>query len=484
MTIKPKSFVTKMFASTLFGGLDELDKEAEPYIPQEVKDAVEASPFSDEFKNFLLPIAERGVHSPIGAIAMMALGMGLGSAVGMATPFMRLGSYWMDRFAKSARLDPALVSQLWLRGFPDEDRKEAWWSQLTDQGYDDEQIAGIQKLAFPLPSIADFIFFARRDIFDEDVVSFYDYDGNYPKEMEADVAKAGISPERWKYHWRAHWRDIEWGIANLLLHRGQISPEEHKMILRTANYPPGILDKMLESSWDLPNRIEMRMMTRYLDLDKSFVVDMLGKVGLKEEYRSDAADFMLVMGLRTDISTRYSKGWIGPKEVEEEIAAKGLSAPIAEKLYKWIVKNIQPERVEEARTLTRALIMKGGKLFHDTKGEQGLTRDETIDLLMRHQNYALPEAQYIFDVTEAGWGSPESPMEFRKLVEEGRMAAGEEYIEIPPEVLEVEREARSVALRLSQAISKEAPQEELDELAVLDAGAKARYGEVRALHNL
>jgi len=442
---------------------------------------INASNISENIKTGLDPLPA------VVGFLLAAAGGGAVSAIlsSLLAPYLQTKlAYTMNRQVSPYRFDANIITQLWLRGFPSEETKEHWWSQVQDFGWNAEQIEAAKELAYPLPSIADFIFFARRDIFDEDVVKFYDYDGNYPAEMEAEVAKSGITPERWKWHWRAHWRDIEWGIANLLLHRGQISSDEHKMILRTANYPPGILDKMLESSWDLPNRIEMRMMTRYLDLDKTFVVDMLGKVGLKEEYRSDAADFMLVMGLRTDISTRYSKGWITAEQVAEEIAAKGLSEAIATKLYKWIVKNVQPERVEEYKTLTRALIMKGAKLFYTSEGQTGLNREEAILLLMRHQNYAEAEANYIFAVEEAGWGSPESPLDFRKIVEEGRKAMGEDYIEIPPEVLEAEKESRNLALRLSQAISREAPQEEIDELKVLEVEARVRYDELRVSTNL
>ncbi|GAI76161.1 unnamed protein product, partial [marine sediment metagenome] len=86
---KPRPFLTKMIAGTLFGGLSALDKEAEPYIPPEVKEAIEAAPISEEFKNALLPLAERGVSSPVGAIVMMLMGMVIGSAFGVATPIMR-----------------------------------------------------------------------------------------------------------------------------------------------------------------------------------------------------------------------------------------------------------------------------------------------------------------------------------------------------------------------------------------------------------
>jgi hypothetical protein len=419
--------------------------------------------------------------SPIAPILLSLLtGMGGGAAFALLNsviaPLLSLLTYQVNKVVKPNRLDVNLIAQLWLRGFPSEETKDEWWDELKELGWSDKQIEAARELAYPLPSIADFIFFARRDIFDKEVVDFYGYDEHYPEEMEDTVAKAGISPERWRWHWRAHWRDIEWGIANLLLHRGEITEDEHKLILRTANYPPNILDKMLRTSWDLPNRIELRMMARYLDVDKSFLVNMLGKVGLAEEYRSHAADFMLVMGIRSDLATRYRNGWITAEQVKEEIEAKGLSTEIADKLYKWIVKNVQPERVEEHRKLTRAIIIKGLK-----KGL--LTKRQAIDLLMRQQNYAREEAEFIVDVELEGMSSPETPLEFQRLVEEYRKSIGEEYKEIPEELLDIEKQLHRAKQKLREAKTQPQPPSNLGELEAEVVELTRRYEEYATLHN-
>ena len=267
------------------------------------------------------------------------------------------------------------------------------------------------------PPVPDWVRYARRDIFSDDVVEFYDYMGNYPEEQEGDVAKAGLNPEFWKYEWMAHWRDIEWSIANLLLHRGKITPEQHGMILRTANYPPGILKWMTECSWDLPNRIETRMMARYGLVDKEWLVGHLERIGLHEDYRSIAADFMLAMGIRMDVSARYSKGWIKKEEVKTEIDATGLSPEIADRLYMWIVKNVGPEQVEETRSLTKTEIYKGIKAG-TISPEQG------VELLM-DMNYDRETAEYLVEVNVGVLaGSPETFEEFKGWTQDWRRAAG------------------------------------------------------------
>ncbi|GAI59010.1 unnamed protein product, partial [marine sediment metagenome] len=236
-------------------------------------------------------------------------------------------------------------------------------------------------------------------------------------------------------------------------------------------------DMLTELSWDVPNRIEIRMMTRYLDMPKAEVMRMLKYAGLKEEFRSPGADFMMVMGLQGYWSTLYRNGWINKEGLLTEIEAKELEPAVAERVYKMIVKAEAPARIEEGRTLTRALIMKGYKL-------EQLSKEECVTLLMTQQNYDRPEAEYIVAVEEAGWGSPETPLEFRRLVDTQRKAMGEEVEEIPEEVIDAERAFLSVDRRLKEAYGRKAPQSEIDSLEVEKAEAAAKYRELLLLHGL
>ncbi|GAJ14785.1 unnamed protein product, partial [marine sediment metagenome] len=226
-----------------------------------------------------------------------------------------------------------------------------------------------------------------------------------------------------------------------------------------------------------PNRIELRMMARYLDLDKSYLVDMLRKVGLHEDYRSDVADFMLIMGLKGYWSTMYSKGHMTAEDLKADIATKELSEVTADRLYKSIVKAEKPERVAEFRPLTRALIIKGYKL-------EQLERDEAIELLMRHQNYDQPEATYIVDLELALEGSPETPLEYRRIVEEGRESLGQDFKVIPDELIKAEKELFALTKQLKEAEVKEDNEAEIDRLKVERATKKSEFDLLMAQYDL
>ncbi|GAI73784.1 unnamed protein product, partial [marine sediment metagenome] len=114
------------------------------------------------------------------------------------------------------------------------------------------------------------------------------------------------------------------------------------------------------------------------------------------------------------------------------------------------IKAVQEERIADTTALTRSLIIKGAK-------EEKLTRDETIELLML-KNYNLWEAEYIYDIEVGAASSPETPMEFRQLVESYRHAVGLDFKEVPHELLKADRKRSDLRLRLSQARAKDAPE--------------------------
>jgi len=147
-----------------------------------------------------------------------------------------------------------------------------------------------------------------------------------------------------------------------MMHRGEITEDQLAKLLKAKDIMPFWRDKLTAISWLLPGRIEARMLAQYGLVDKAWLVDLLEKDGMAEEYRDVVADMMLVRGARTDIQTRYSKKWLDAAGVRREIDALNLSPQIADKLYQWIVTNAGPERTQTERDLTTAEIVKAVRL--------------------------------------------------------------------------------------------------------------------------
>ncbi|MBA7590703.1 hypothetical protein ES708_32832 [subsurface metagenome] len=154
-----------------------------------------------------------------------------------------------------------------------------------------------------------------------------------------------------------------------------------------------------------------------------------------------------------DLMARYKNGWINLEEVRHQLVdIDKLDADRYEELLQTKIKAVQEERIADTTALTRSLIIKGAKAVPPK-----LTREETIELLML-KNYDKWEAEYIYDIEVTGAASPETPMEFRQMVESYRHAVGLDFKEVPPELLEADRKRLDLRLRLSQARAKKAPE--------------------------
>jgi len=175
-----------------------------------------------------------------------------------------------------------------------------------------------------------------------------------------------------------------------LLHRGEITEKDMYEWYRLVEIPPHWRDKLTSISWDLPNRIELRMMARYGLVDKAFLIEQLKMVGLREDFRDIAADMMLAMGIRTDLSTRFSKGWLDSAGVKSELEASGLSPEVGDRMYQWIVKNVSPDRVVKERDLTVTDIIKGVK--------KGIITRVDGQSLLEDMGYDAVEARFKLDI--------------------------------------------------------------------------------------
>ncbi|GAI83463.1 unnamed protein product, partial [marine sediment metagenome] len=178
-----------------------------------------------------------------------------------------------------------------------------------------------------------------------------------------------------------------------------------------------------------------------------------------------------------DLMSRYKNGWITIEEVKEQLVeVDRMPEERFEELLQTKIKAVQEERVADTTALTRSLIIKGAK-------EEKLTREETIELLMR-KNYSEWEAEYIYDIEVGAAASPETPMEFRQLVESYRRSQGLEFKDIPTEVLEASKKLSDLRLSLAQAIARKASQEELAELQADLELEEAQVRQIKADYGL
>ena len=383
---KLKAWVT----SGLTKGAEEFMDFLEPDLRAEVTPSLlrlkEIEGLPDDFKAILDKAIEEPKAIQLAAILPYLVGMLIGFGMGAAAPVAKVGSYTVDKMIHSARLNPLEVITAWRRDKP---TYEKLFDDLRDQGWNEDRIEALKFYTLFYPTPSDLIHWQAREVFEPSMISKYGLDSEFGEIDQAIFDKAGMLPEQTLNYWRAHWVHPDWRQVATMYHRGEITFDDIERWYRVVEIPPYWRDKLTGITWDLPNRIETRMMARYGLVDKPWLVEHLKKVGLHEDYRGIAADFMLAMGIRMDISSRYSKGWLTSEDVKSEIATFGLSDDIADRLYQWIVKNVSGDRVTTEKNLTKADILKGIK-----KGV--VTVDEGKELLS-DLGYEADEVDYIVD---------------------------------------------------------------------------------------
>jgi len=374
------------------------------------------------------------------------------------------GIKWMKNLA-TIRLDPASWITLFRRGYEQFDKVK---DDLAQQGWDTDRIEALKFSTQAFPTLSDVITFYAKEAFEPDMIEEYGLRDEMPPYEGTLFEKLGVPQEIAELYWISHWFHPAFREVTDMLHRGEITDDDVYKWYRVQEIPPKWRDKLTSISWDLPNRIELRMMARYGLVDKSFLIEQLKQVGLKEDFRDVAADMMLAMGIRTDLSTRYSKGWLTAEQVKQELIDSGLSEAVRERMYMWIVKNASGDRVASERDLTKAEIVKGVK-----KGVISWTQGKE---LLQDLGYEEWEAEYklLIDIGAAE-GSPDTYQEFKKITQTYRQSQGLSA-EVPSdELVEAEKNVLRLEDEYKVAKAEKAPKNRLQTLREDLEAAKILY---------
>ncbi len=296
---------------------------------------------------------------------------------------------WADVFYDLKH--PTLPSEIALSAWMRNNTRFQWAvDNLPRLGLTERDIELLSEMQWRVPGVQDIIRYVVKEAYDEATVEEFGQDQEYPGQAEADAAKTGIRPEQLKLEWRSHW-DLP-GVSQgyEMMHRGEISPDQLARLLKARDVMPFWRDKLTAISWNLPGRIELRMMALYGLIGKAELMTALEKDGLAEEFRPAVANMNLIRGIKTDIQTRYTNGWINAADVLAELTAALEDPVMADKVYKTIVKNASAARTATQKNLTLAQIEKGVK-----KGK--ISRAEGI-VLIQDIGYDLQEATYLLEV--------------------------------------------------------------------------------------
>jgi hypothetical protein len=273
--------------------------------------------------------------------SLLGLGLGLGSqaASGLMTPLMRLLNYWIDSQVFSQRLDPQYILEL-KRRYPD--KVGNIWHDFHDLGYADDHINAleliaekqlsvnediaawlrglitdqeledrlyklwynikdrdiIKKLSQVIPGIQDLIRLAVREAWNDETSRRFEYDADYPQQVEEWAKKQGLSPDWVRRYWRAHWELPSVSDGYEMLHRLRpgrtnvpFTKDDLELLLRTADIPRFFRERLIAISYQPYTRVDVRRMYKIGILNKDEVYQTYLDLGYDAEHAKNLTEF-------------------------------------------------------------------------------------------------------------------------------------------------------------------------------------------------
>jgi hypothetical protein len=301
--------------------------EATGKVPPEVQ------PLLDEMKN---PTA------PIGAFLGSAVGgsMTTGGIMSGIGPFLMLLQYESQRLANQARWDPATGLAVVYRR---PDKEELVNSDLRDQGWTAERISLLKDVARTRlvedlcvelrrrgvyteaqyletmhwlgyeakeaqdyykakeawPGISDLVRMAVREAFTPEIAEKFGQYQDLPAKYMEYAQKIGLPEDFAKAFWAAHWDLPSPQMGFDLLHRGIITQDELKLLLRALDIMPFWRDKLIQLSYSPFTRVDIRRMHKMGILTEAQVLQSYKDIGYNDEKAKALTDFTIKLNADT-----------------------------------------------------------------------------------------------------------------------------------------------------------------------------------------
>jgi hypothetical protein len=315
----------------IIGAVDEIAGVGKSVTQPAFEEIIKQIPLPDNlkksFKEYFEHEGELGMSIPDIFLGNLLAGLLLSSVSSSANPlFYQIQTEAWERM-RFRNLDYGEALRLWIRELLSNKEFER---HLKEAGFNDELIHAIKEGAYYYPSAGDFIRFAVRDTFREDVVEKYQYDAEYPKQIEEYAKKAGFRPEWLKHYWRAHWELPSITLGYEMLHRGVITEDDLRTLLKIADIAPYWIHKTIQVSYSPYTRVDVRRMYRDGVLTREQVKRAYKDIGYDDEHAENLTVWTTKQSLakerdltKTEIKTAYLQGEITQGEAIEHLQGLG-----------------------------------------------------------------------------------------------------------------------------------------------------------------
>jgi len=378
-------------ASWITKGGNEFLESAEPQTIDLMRDTLQKMindpNISPELKKALEKSIEEGDWV---AVAFGYLGMIIGSVLGILAlggPPGRIQQYAVERFTHSMRLDPISTITAWRR---DPETYNWLFDDLRDQGWTEERIEALKFFTLFYPSPMDLVNWQAKEVFEPNMIAKYGLKDELGELRREDFYKAGMSDEQIDNFWMAHWEHPEFRTVVEMLRRTDFSEEDMAAWFRLVEIPPYWRDKLIEISYEVPTRVDVRRFWDMRTIDESRLREVYTHQGYHGKDLDDYVLWTKVYVAFPDLIARWKNGFITLDDVRAELTGYGMPADRLEELIETKMKSTAGDQTTTERDITKTDIYKGVK--------QGvITREEAIELLM-DLGYEEDTADYLLTI--------------------------------------------------------------------------------------
>jgi hypothetical protein len=193
--------------------------------------------------------------------------------------------------------------------------------------------------------------------------------------------------------------------------------------------------------------------------------------GYSAEHATLLTIYTVVSQAYPDVRELYRKGAISTDDMIRRFTGLGMEEDAADTLAYQIVRELQIDRVSAEKDLTKAEIIKGVK-------SNILTAYQGAGLL-QDIGYDESEAWYILAINKViEVGDPEGYWDMRRVTETYRKSRGEKAVDIPDELIVLERQLKEARAKVDELRKSPEREEEIKEAVLALSSIEQRMREL------
>lgn len=300
----------------------------------------------------------------------------------------------MKKFQPSLLSVDELIAARWRGNIAPEILKE----ELDKHGYDDNKKILLEAVRRYIPNPQDLIQFTVRDVFNDDVVTEYDYDQGFDKMVEGLrpwMRSVGMDEEVMKLYWRSHWALPSVSQAFEMLHRNEIELEDIRILLRIADVAPTWIEPLIKIAYSPYTRVDIRRMYDAGVIDKDAVRRAYLDIGYDDEHADNLTLWTVAESMSTEkdlskseIITAYVQGSISSGEAQSSLTDMGYDVSEAE-----LILAIQDYKTDNKVMLREKKILSGYFIRGDITIEELKAEYSKLGLSEKEINISVEEAR-------------------------------------------------------------------------------------------